>query len=431
MTLLRVSVAALITFNLAACRTTQTPEADTGSAVKDTDNAAAAPYKVIISDTFEPEVEALGPDELTVCSFNVSFVGHWKARDKKSQDIANLLAPCDLVAVQELVAPPTDVGLDASGKVHYWLDQDKMLKREAKKDDTELIETFTPWWSDKLPPSGSKIVEEWEGDYQALHFVGNMKKAGWDYVLSVGDTGKSTNHNNSTLSEWHIVFYRPGKVMPAPETEVPTGWTLLDPAEPLAAHPVFDRVPYGFGFRTVPRADGKQLDFVLINVHLHSTQTRLNEKEKEAGEIRAREIVQIQKWIAAHNAKTAERDYIILGDMNIVDGRQLQSIKTTVAAEMAALGLPGGDTLASLNQASVPTNVSTNDPKPFDQVIFDTKNTTEIVRSKAHGADMILIDLAKKFKFDADFGGVSSNFIKAYSDHVPLMFVMKIGNDDD
>lgn len=414
-----------------ACRT-----ADPASEVKD---AGGAPtpvqpnqppvFKVITQDSLEPDVEALGGDQIAVCSFNVSFVGHWKAKDKQSKALAALLEPCDVIAMQELVAPPTNLGIDANGQILTWLDQDKMLQVAATKDPTEQIDQFVPWWTETNKPVG--LVEEWSADYQALNFVGHMKNAGFDYEISTGDTGKTVNHNNSTSSEWHIVFYRPSVVSPVPGTDMPGGWTILGPQEPLAKHPVFDRVPYAFSFRTTPRHDGKQLDFVLINVHLHSTQTRDNEKEQEAALVRANELFFVNKWIEKMKSQHAERDFITLGDMNVVSCTQLDEIKSELKRLMTAAKMTDFDDLTSLNRSCHRTNISKADPKPFDQVMFNRKHTTEILKSDAYGADLVTVDIGEKYGLTTTFGNVVGNFVKAYSDHQPLLFVMKVGMDDD
>jgi hypothetical protein len=430
---------AVILLIFTSCRTTSEDSqvnnnAGQTPAATPTPNPTPTPlpnYKVITSiDTLEPEVESLGPSELAVCSFNISFVGHWKAVDKKSEELAKLLQPCDVIALQELVAPPTNYGLDAAGNHYYWLDQDELLKDAAKKDPDELIESFTPWWTDKVKPQG--IVEEWEADYQAFHFVGHMVKAGFDYVLSKGDTGKTVNHNNSTSSEWHAVFYRNKKVFPVHTTEMPSGWTKLDPAEPLARHPVYDRLPYAFAFRTFPLSNNRQIDFVLINVHLHSTQTRDNETEKDAGLIRANELFHIYKWIDKMQAIYPERDFITLGDMNVVNCKQLEAISTEFKAKMVAASMTLQDQMATLNENCHQTNISSKDPKPFDQIIFDKKHTKEIVRSKAYGAHMVMVDITKKYDLEGPiWKNKVGNFVKSYSDHLPLLFVMKIRKDDD
>lgn len=428
MSLLRTAPAVAFFVFLAACRTSS-GDHDSESSLSNT--TASNPFRVKIQNTFEPEIESLTDDEISVCTFNISFVGHWKARDKKSEELAAYLQPCDVVAVQELVAPPMHIGVTAAGEVYQWLDQDKFLTAEQNKDPDELIEHFTPWWTLKRPPQDVSLESKWRADYQAFHFIGHMKKAGFDYVLSLGDSGRTAIYNNTTASEWHVVFYRPTKIAPAPVTDMPTEWTKIDPQEPLVAHPIFDRVPHSFGFRTLPRSDGKQLDFVLINVHLHATQTRVNEREKDAGIVRAQELLQIQKWITEKHRQFPERDYIVLGDMNIYDNTQLEEIREYLSTEMQRLELPGADTLTSLNLAAVATNISTTSPKPFDQVIFDPAFTSEIIRSRAHGVDLIVANISEYFNFEGNFGGQSNQFIKAYSDHMPLMFIMKIGSDDD
>lgn len=42
--------------------------------------------------------------DITICSFNIQFLGSSKERDNKS--LTDILKPYDIVVVQELVAPP-------------------------------------------------------------------------------------------------------------------------------------------------------------------------------------------------------------------------------------------------------------------------------------------------------------------------------------
>jgi len=51
---------------------------------------------------------ALNPsrDELTICSFNIQFLGQFKKRDDES--LAKVVQDFDIVVVQELVASPVD-----------------------------------------------------------------------------------------------------------------------------------------------------------------------------------------------------------------------------------------------------------------------------------------------------------------------------------
>ena len=127
-----------------------------------------------------------------------------------------------------------------------------------------------------------------------------------------------------------------------------------------------------------------------------------------------------------------ERDFITLGDMNVVNCKQLEAIKVEFKAKMAAANMPYPDNLVSLNEDCHRTNISSKDPKPFDQILFDSKYTKEIVRSKAYGAFMVMVDITKKYDLEGPiFKNEVGNFVKAYSDHVPLLFVMKISKDDD
>lgn len=152
-----------------------------------------------------PVKPALAP---TLCSFNVQFLG--SSRVRKNSELAQFVAEagCDLVAVQELVAHPS------------------------------------------------------END-RADKFFAAMAEVGFDaYVLSEQDTGTSEkNFSQGTNTEWWVTFYKTSVLQAA--KDLPQGF--LD--EDVTKNPTFDRVPYAFAFRTI---DGR-FDFVLISVHLHPT----------------------------------------------------------------------------------------------------------------------------------------------------------------
>src|SRR5262249_48927773 len=155
----------------------------------------------------------LAAAELSVCSFNIQFLGSSKERDNAG--LADVLKGYDLVVVQELIAPP-------------------------------YAGNF---------PNGQAFVP----NPKARAFFDFMKQKGFAYRLSEEDTGPgATIHINSSATEWWVVFYKPDKIKVA--ADLPSGFL-----SPVHAHnPDFDRVPYAFGFRTM---DDK-LDFVLISVHL-------------------------------------------------------------------------------------------------------------------------------------------------------------------
>src|SRR5215218_5480581 len=102
--------------------------------------------------------------DLGVVSFNIQFLGNYKNR--RNEDLADMLAPYDLVIVQELVAPP-----------------------------------HPGHFSD-----GSPFVP----DPEARAFFDAMKAKHFDYVLSDEDTGTGpVNHLNSAATKWFVAFYKP------------------------------------------------------------------------------------------------------------------------------------------------------------------------------------------------------------------------------
>ncbi len=191
---------------------------------------------------------------LCICSFNVQFLGSSASRDNAA--LADAVAACDVLVVQELVAPPYE------GEF----------------------------------PDGTAF----KPDDEAAAFYNEMKDRGFEYRMSEEDTGTSeTNHNNGSATEWWVAFYHPERAHPA--DDVPTGFI----ADDVTANPNLDRVPFAFGFRT----PDKNLDFVLVSVHLHPDPGPAARARRET------EMEAIGDWIESNSG--TEKDIIVLGDMNI------------------------------------------------------------------------------------------------------------------
>ncbi len=166
-------------------------------------------------------------ETLSICSFNVQFLGHFKARDNAA--LASILQIYDIVVIQELVAPP------------YALSY--------------------PDGTDAHP------------DDEARDFFDEMIAQGFSYWLSEEDTGPGErNHRNTTGTEWWVVFYNPNRVKRA--NDLPSGFLAQD----RSANPHYERVPYAFAFRS---AD-ERADFVLISVHLDPESSRRRADELDA-----------------------------------------------------------------------------------------------------------------------------------------------------
>ncbi len=204
-----------------------------------------------------------GQQEIKVCSFNIKFVGLYKKKD--NQSLAALMAPYDIVLVQELVSPPR-AGLYPDG---------------------------TPY----------------EADEEARAFVDAMLDHGFDYLLSSEDTGTGDQiHMNSSATEWFVAFYKPHSV--SLDTSLFTDFL----ADDRSNHPSYERVPYAFSFRS---NDGG-FDFTLISVHL---QPGAGSADKAR---RAEELAAIEDWICVNNQQ--EEDFLIVGDMNIYSQGELYDV---------------------------------------------------------------------------------------------------------
>lgn len=303
----------------------------------------------------ENESTIIAADTLTICTFNIQFLGSSTKRD--DQALADILKEHDIVVIQELVSPPyTGVYPDSSD--------------------------FKP-------------------DEQSAEFFDEMKNNGFQYVLSEEDTGTGDkNHLNSFATEWWVTFYKPEKVKVA--EDLPNGFL----AEDRTNHDDYERVPFAFGFRTM----NDSIDFVLISVHLKPGKSKYNRRKQE--------LAAIGEWI--DNNDEVEKDFIILGDMNIYNYEELMNV------------IPEG--FVSLNDECRRTNTSAT-PQPYDHVMYNPEYTSEIDSL----FDMQVIDLIEAMRGywnpeNGDYPGdpyVHNDFRQYYSDHHPVLFRMIVIGDDD
>jgi len=334
---------------LAGCTSTSAPSPQ----------SAAAPTTDAALSKSTPQASITRSDRdanyLTVCSFNIKWLGQFKERDNVA--LADLLAPYDIVVVQELIAPPA------------------------------------------LKPTDGAFRQ------RAAAFFKEMGRHGFSYHLAESGTGNNataTADTNTNANDWWVTFFRADRVVPA--NDLPHGF--ID--SPVVQNPVFDRVPYALGLRSV---DG-HCDFVLLSVHLHA--------DKKGEQRRANELGRLATWIHTQTTNQAEKDFIVLGDMN------LQNRNEYLRA------LPSG--FASLNDACLATNVSPSDPRPYDQVMFDPTFTSEIDRGRGIHVIKLIEALRSSWHGSAPYPGDpynSSKFALTYSDHNPVVFRIKVPDRDD
>lgn len=279
------------------------------------------------------------PDPLFLCSFNIQFVGVERIRDNET--LAQILNQegCDLVAVQELVAMPDLRALPSSP--HY---------------GQQEITSF---------PDGTlhRPLD------RATNFFLAMYEVGYDgFILSEEDTSRTNRkHQNSTGTEYWVTFYRKSRLTFA--DDLPHGFLSDD----LRENPIWDRVPYAFAFRNIEET----FDFVLISTHLRHGSGR-EDYDRRAGELHG-----IKAWIDEMKKINSERDYIILGDMNIQGAEELHTIT------------PKG--YVPLNtDAQHMTNTNLNGPMPYDHVMISPNYTKEIPTINNFFV-LDLIELARPF----------------------------------
>ena len=300
---------------------------------------------------------ALDTEYYDVLSFNIQFLGHF--RDKQHSILAKIMAPYDLVFVQELVAPPYDGSF----------------------------------------PDGTTYT----ADAEAHAFFEAMKAHGFEYVLSPEDTGTGDQiHRNTSATEWWVAFYKPGDISPA--TDLPNGFLASDRSN----NDFYERVPYAFAFRFQ-----NARDLVFVSTHLQPNDSRAAVRRRSV------ELGAINDFVHAND--DAEKDFILLGDMNIKDCDELKAVTP-----------PG---FVSLNDKCVPTNTSPRSPKPYDHVMYRPQFSASEIDTD-FGLEVInLIEAVRPL-----WTGTSSfpgdpydhdEFRTRFSDHHPVHFRIKAGTDDD
>jgi hypothetical protein len=299
------------------------------------------------------------PATISVVSFNIQFLGNSTTRDNEA--LAALMAPHDIVVVQGLVAPPYP-GTYPNG------------------------DPFRP-------------------NPQSAEFFDAMVSQGFEFILSPEDTGTgNTIHRNDSSTQWWVAFFKPDAVYPA--QYLPMGFL----ADDRSNHDDYERVPFAFAFRTLD----KSLDFVLISVHLKS-----NTGVENAAR-RAHELASIAEWI--DDEADGERDFIILGNMNIDNCTEL------------AQATPSG--FESLNNACAATNTHVSFPRPHDHVMYRAAETTaaEMPRQLEVLNLIALLEAPWFLNHSSAYPGNPYNhdaFRATYSDHHPIVFRMILAEDDD
>jgi len=236
-------------------------------------NRKTGEYHCHKSDCITPHTIPASKQYLNIVSFNIQFLGHYKHRDVSA--LAAMLSPYDVIAIQELVAPP-----------------------------------FSGTYPNNAP---------YRPDLESRLFFEAMQAHGFDYVLSKEDTGSGDRlHLNNTATEWWVTFYKPDTVESA--SDLPNEFLASDRSN----HPDYERVPYAMSFRTLQGGN----DFVFIPVHLKPGDSAADKKRRKT------ELHAISKWIDKKDSK--EKDFFILGDMNF---KNCEEISDILPSKLTALNI--------------------------------------------------------------------------------------------
>jgi endonuclease/exonuclease/phosphatase family metal-dependent hydrolase len=321
-----------------------------------------------------------------------------------TQETIDFIPNIDQISVDSVLVPRAD-----RSNIYVCSFNIQFLGNSKKRDNLSLArllsnfdivviqELLAPPFEGKFPSSG-----DYRPKPQSEAFFKAMISEGFKYVLSEEDTGPGpNNHLNSSATEWWVIFYNNRKVRVA--NDLPHGYLASDRSN----NPDYDRVPYAFPFRSLIDST----DFVLVSVHLS--------QEKSAKQRRMHELSEITYWIDKND--TAEKDFIILGDMNIQNKTELEYV------------IP--NQFISLNNECVKTNTSIKEAKPYDHIMFRPQYTSNEIDT-AFG--MVVINLVSmmepSWNSNSNYPGNPYNhdqFRQYYSDHHPIVFRMKVSRDDD
>ncbi len=281
--------------------------------------------------------------DINVSTFNIKWLGYSKTRDNVG--IAKMLSDGkrDVVFIQELVAPPHPV----------------------KVTDTKTI----------------------KADKEVTAFFDAMRAEGYEYILSSEDSGTGDKiHTNSAATEWFVAFYKSDKL-----SLVDSGFV----AEDRSNNDDYERVPYFFTFKV---NDG--MDFTAVSMHLQPG------KKQADADRRYHELKTLVSWVFTQAAKGPERDYILLGDMNVYD--------------CDVLDRRLDDLFVRANKECLNSNLKRTEP--YDQVLF--------IEAYTDISDYAVIDLYETFSIPSSTQ--NKEVIAKYSDHHPVFFtVVGMGDDDE
>lgn len=343
----------------------------------------------------------------TICSFNIQVLGKHKERQQpEARLMAEALAPCALVVVQEITAPPIAMEFPNGDS----MDADP---------ETQII-------------------------FDAL----TAEDIGFQYLLSPDDTGRWINHSESDGSEFFPFFYKPQIVAPMDMSVNGFLQTQLSGTRNCAKDEVnentWDRVPYAQAFRFVEGGS----DFVVINNHLHALGRKPCIEASETNMMsmtrRSEELNQIILWQDARRKEIKEKDYLIMGDMNLSaieldllhtgtlpnDEHELRSSYYDEVKQSYLNAFDAG--FRSLNPRCVPTNISAR--ACLDNALFNPQMT----RNVEADAELQILNLkgfvrASGYCDDKPLvcAETEANFSRYFSDHNPVFFRWKLDDDDD
>lgn len=284
----------------------------------------------------------INSSNINAATFNIKWLGYSKERD--NEGIAKMFSDTnrELVLIQELVAPPVPITV-----------------------------------------SSTKTIK---ADPEVTKFFNAMEQQGYSYILSEEDTGTGDKiHKNSSATEWFVAFYKKDKL-----ALVDNGFIANDRSN----HDDYERVPYYFMFKT-----NNGIDFVVVSTHLKPGKLKKDRKR------RYHELSSILSWVKYSTSQTSERDYIILGDMNIYDCNTLDS------------NLNYGFVRA--NTECLNSNLKMTEP--YDQVLYIPEYTSI--------SNYEVVDMYKRFNVSNSIP--NKEMIAEYSDHHPVFFEILQEDDND
>ena len=302
---------------------------------------------------------------LTFCSFNCKWLGFLKTKEVDELASFLLSQKFDVICIQEVTSQP---------------------------------------FSSVLSDSTAAPVET---RYSAKSFCRLIVKGGFRACSPGEDVGKSSINNNSTSSEYPLMFYNP---MVLDHTNR-VGFLSGERIYKSSVEKSFRYVPFAAVLRTIcTPSNVAPKDITIISVHCTPDDDPLQANAREL------EMTKIAEWIASRGRIHGTNSFVILmGDFNTYSQSEVDALCNILSHKTQ-------HEFMTLNCNPLrTTNIA--ETAPFDHFFLPSRLLSSVVRDSTNGPLMQVLDLKKAFPPPPGTAPLDGKmFQQKYSDHHPIAF---------